>query len=53
MYENFPFLKQAGILIHFFNLFIVTELLFWNRKERSTVKQDRQLGMYFLSQLGF
>ena len=34
MYENFPFLKQAGILIHFFNLFIVTELLFWNRKER-------------------
>ena len=30
----FPFLKQAGIVIHFLNLKIVTELLLWNIKER-------------------
>ena len=32
--EIFPFLKKAGIVIHFLNLLIVTELLLWNRKER-------------------
>ena len=32
LYEIFPFLKQAGIVILFLNLLIVTELLVWNRK---------------------
>ena len=51
LYEIFLFLKQAGILIHFLSLKIVTESLLWNRK--LTVRSGRQLGMYFLSQLGF
>ena len=35
LYEIFPLLQQAEILIHFLNLLIVTELLLlWNRKER-------------------
>ena len=34
LYEIFLFLKQAGIVIHFLNLKIVTELLLSNRKER-------------------
>ena len=33
MYEIFPFLKQAGTVIHFLNLKTVTKLL-WKRKER-------------------
>ena len=34
---------------------VVTQLLLWNRKERLslTVTEGRQLGMSFLSQLGF
>ena len=51
LYEIFLFLKQAGILIQFLSLKIVTESLLWNRK--LTVRSGRQLGMYFLSQLGF
>ena len=51
LYEIFLFLKQAGILIHFLSLKIVTESLLWNRK--LTVRSGRQLGMYFLTQLGF
>ena len=35
------FLKQAGIVIHFLNLLIVTEILLWNRKKKTEV--DRQL----------
>ena len=34
MYEIFPFLKQAGTVIHFLNLKTVTKLLLWKRKER-------------------
>ena len=34
LYEISLFLKQAGIVIHFLNLLIVTKLLSWNRKER-------------------
>ena len=34
LYEIFPFLKKAGIVIHFLNLLTVTELLLRNRKER-------------------
>ena len=34
LYEISPFLKQAGIVIHFLNLKILTELVLWNRKER-------------------
>ena len=33
LYEIFPFLKQAGTVIHFLNLKIVTKLLLWNRKK--------------------
>ena len=55
LYEIFPFLKQGGIAIHFLNFMVVTQLLLWNRKERLslTVTEGRQLGMSFLSQLGF
>ena len=39
MYEIFPLLKQAGIVIHFLSLLILIELLLWNRKERwSTIE---------------
>ena len=33
LYEISPFLKQAGTVIHFLNLKIVTKLLLWNRKK--------------------
>ena len=34
LYKIFPFLKQTGIVIHFLNLKIVTELLLRNKKEK-------------------
>ena len=33
LYEISPFLKQAGIVTHFLNLKIVTDLVLWNGKE--------------------
>ena len=37
MYEIFQILKQAGMVIYFLNLMMVTELLLRNRKERWSI----------------
>ena len=39
-YYLFPFLKQAGIKIHFLSWLMVIELLLWNRKERWSIVGD-------------
>ena len=35
MYEIFLFLKQAGIIIHFLSLLIITQLSLWKRERKT------------------
>ena len=53
LYEIFPFLKQAGIVIHVLNLKIVTELLLWNRKRGWLLGKTDSWACTFWTSYGF